>query len=116
MDENTIPIEAGLWDALNFEKGCYIGQEVIARIRWRGHVNRHLSLIEFQGSVIPSAKDKIYSGEKEIGYITSAVYSYERDRIIALGYLRRGFNEAGSSVKVSSSGDILDARVTSLML
>lgn len=111
MDENTIPIEAGLWDALNFEKGCYIGQEVIARIRWRGHVNRHLSLIEIEGSVLPSLRDKIYSEDKEVGYITSSVFSYERKKAIALGYLRRGFNDPDTKVRIVSGGQELEARV-----
>ena len=43
MDENTLPIEAGLEkDAISFNKGCYIGQESVARITYRGHVNRKL--------------------------------------------------------------------------
>lgn len=114
MDENTIPIEAGLWDALNFEKGCYIGQEVIARIKWRGHVNRHLSLIEVQGADVPSAKDKIFSEDKEIGYITSPVFSYERNKVIALGYLRRGFNDPGTQIKIICGGNVLEAEVAEL--
>ena len=49
MDETNIPIEAGLWDALDFDKGCYVGQEVVARIKWRGHVNWHLMGFECKG-------------------------------------------------------------------
>lgn len=116
MDENTIPIEAGLWDALNFEKGCYIGQEVIARIKWRGHVNRHLSLIEIQGSDIPSFRDKIYIKDKEIGYVTSSVFSYERNNVIALCYLRRGFNDTGSDLKVISRGSEIEGKVVDVTL
>lgn len=111
MDENTIPIEAGLWDALNFEKGCYVGQEVIARIKWRGHVNRHLCLVEVEGSVLPAAKDKIFASDRETGYITSSVFSYERNRIIALAYLRRGFNDPGTRIKIQSGENELTGQV-----
>lgn len=97
MDENTIPIEAGLWDALNFEKGCYVGQEVVARIKWRGRVNRHLLNLEVEGSEVPAEKDAVYSGEKQIGKITSAAYSPNALQVIALGYIRREFKDEGSS-------------------
>jgi len=105
MNENTIPIEAGLWDALNFEKGCYIGQEVIARIKWRGHVNRHLVGIEIEGETVAYYQDKIYKGEKEIGFVTSSVYSFERNKIICMAYIRREFKDPGTEIEV-----LLDSR------
>ena len=98
MNENTIPIEAGLWDALNFEKGCYVGQEVIARIKWRGHVNWHLVGFEIQGDDIPNRDSSISTGEREIGYITSSAFSPGLKKIIALGYIRREFKEPGTMV------------------
>ena len=114
MDDNIIPIEAGLWDALNFEKGCYIGQEVIARIKWRGHVNRHLSCIEFDENIMPESTDKIYFEDKEIGFITSSVFSYEKNKVIALGYIRRGYNDSGSSVTVLSGNNRITGKVCDL--
>ncbi|HML96356.1 MAG TPA: aminomethyltransferase family protein [Thermodesulfobacteriota bacterium] len=102
MDEDTIPIEAGIWSALSFEKGCYIGQEVVARIKWRGHVNRHLSGIVLEKGYTPSAGDEIFGGGKKIGRITSPAFSPALGRNIALGYVRREFVEPGTEVDISS--------------
>ncbi len=102
MDEDTIPIEAGIWDALSFEKGCYIGQEVVARIKWRGHVNRHLSGIVMEEGFTPSAGAEIFAGEKKIGRITSPAFSPALGRGVALGYVRREFVEPGTEVDISS--------------
>jgi glycine cleavage system T protein len=98
IDENTIPIEAGLWHALSFEKGCYVGQEVIARIKWRGHVNRHLVGFELEGEDLPVSGDKINCNEREVGYITSSTFSPALKKAIALGVIRREFIEPGTKV------------------
>ncbi len=100
IDERTIPIEAGLWSALDFEKGCYVGQEVVARIKWRGRVNRHLVSLRVEGEKVPGPKDKIISDEKEIGKITSSVFSPTVNKVIALGYIRREFKDHGSKAEV----------------
>ncbi len=102
MDEETIPIEAGIWNALSFEKGCYIGQEVVARIKWRGHVNRHLMGIVLEEGYVPSASDEILAGDKKIGRITSPAFSPALGRNVALGYVRREFVEPGTEVFVVS--------------
>ena len=102
MDDSTIPIEAELWDALDFEKGCYIGQEVIARIKWRGRVNWHLVGFMIPDNSGAGAGTKIYNEEKEIGRITSATFSYTIGSSIALGYIRREFREEGQQVLIKS--------------
>ena len=102
MNENTIPIEAGLWHALSFDKGCYVGQEVIARIKWRGHVNWHLVGLIFEGDNIPKRGDKILNEEREIGYITSSAFSPNLNKAIALAYIRREFKEPGTRVTINS--------------
>lgn len=104
MNDSTIPIEAGLWDGLNFEKGCYIGQEVIARIKWRGRVNRHLVGLEIEGETTADSQDKIYNEEKVIGFVTSSVYSYGRNKIICMAYIRREFKEPQTEVYVLIDG------------
>lgn len=111
MNDSTIPIEAGLWDALNFEKGCYIGQEVIARIKWRGRVNRHLVGIELEGETTADPQDKILIDEKEIGFVTSSVYSYKSNKIICMAYLRREFKDPGTGVKVLVDNQKIDGKV-----
>lgn len=102
MDEETIPIEAGIWNALSFEKGCYIGQEVVARIKWRGHVNRHLMGIILEEGYAASESDEIVGGEKKTGRITSAAFSPALGRNVALGYVRREFIEPGTEVLIVS--------------
>lgn len=93
MDTSTIPIEAGIWDALDFEKGCYVGQEVIARIKWRGRVNWHLAYFEAQqgGSMLPG--DTLWVKEKKVGRITSSTYSPTLGENISIGYIRREFRD-----------------------
>lgn len=111
MDENTIPLEAGLWHALSFEKGCYVGQEVIARIKWRGHVNRHLVGFEIEGEDLPVSGDKIIRDEREVGYITSSTFSPALKKAIALGYIRREFIEPGTKVSIKRQEKTESARV-----
>ncbi|MEW6145450.1 MAG: aminomethyltransferase family protein [Thermodesulfobacteriota bacterium] len=114
MDEETIPIEAGIWSALNFEKGCYVGQEVIARIRWRGHVNRHLAGFISAGAALERGAD-VYSGEKKIGLVTSSAFSPSLRKPVALGYIRREFKEPGTKVGIKlSDGSVGQAEVAAL--
>jgi len=98
MDEDTIPLEAGLGHAISFEKGCYVGQEVVARIRWRGHVNWYLVGFKIEGEDLPKSGDRVFHGEREIGHITSSVFSPTLKKAIALGYIRREFMEPGTKV------------------
>lgn len=94
MDDGTIPIEAGIHErAIDGAKGCYTGQEVIVRIRDRGHVNRHLRLLRLgdvpapaPGAELTAAGDD--SG-KVVGRVTSAVESPAFGEVIALAYVRR---------------------------
>jgi folate-binding protein YgfZ len=99
MDENTIPIEAGLEArAINYDKGCYIGQETIARIKTYGHVNRRLVQMAMTGESIPARGDKIFLEGREIGQVTSAVRSLRLGKTLALGYVRREFATAGATL------------------
>jgi glycine cleavage system T protein len=111
MNENTIPLEAGLEHAISYEKGCYVGQEVVARIKWRGHVNWCLVGFEIEGEDLPTKSDKIMRNETEIGYITSSAFSPELKKIIALGYIRREFREPGTKVLASINGENKSAEV-----
>ena len=93
LDENTLPHEAGLERThVDFHKGCYIGQEVISRLRSVGHVNRELrGFISPDGAPL-AAGARIFSAAdpaRDLGRLTSAARSLALDRFIALGYLRR---------------------------
>ena len=100
MDISTIPIEAGIWDALDFEKGCYVGQEVIARIKWRGRVNWHLAYFEAaqDGGALPG--DTLWVEEKKVGRITSSTYSPTMGKNISIGYIRREFRDFRGEISV----------------
>ena len=107
IDERTLPPEAGLEQrAISYTKGCYLGQEVIERIRSRGHVNRKLTglRLSLRGSALPPAGAKLLSDGKEVGHITTAVHSPTLGAAIALGYVRREHLEAGTRLGVEGGG------------
>jgi tRNA-modifying protein YgfZ len=110
LDENTLPAEAGLDRThVDFKKGCYIGQEVISRVKSVGHVNRELRGFVADAPLARGAR--LFTAdtpEKEHGTITSTAFSFALDRPIALGYLRRGSPQTGL---VASSADAPDAPV-----
>ena len=94
MDEQTIPIEAGIHKlSIDYDKGCFTGQEVIIRIRDRGHVNRSLKKLRFGDVPTPRRGTELYDedSEKAVGFITSAVQSPKFGEVIGLAYVRRGY-------------------------
>jgi folate-binding protein YgfZ len=109
MDTDTIPLEAGIEErSISRSKGCYVGQEVIVRVQDRGHgrVARRLVGLAFDaGAPVPSYGDVIRSGDREIGKVTSAVWSPSLARPIALGYVQRDFTEPGTPVRAGSHAD-----------
>src|SRR6185295_17304853 len=115
MEENTLPIEAGLErDAISFNKGCYIGQESVARITYRGHVNRKLVGLGLSGNQPVSKGDKVSKDGQEVGWVTSSAYSPNLKRAIALGYLRREVLEPRTTVLVESGDGSVSGEVTPL--
>ncbi len=103
MGDDTIPTEAGIEaTAVSYLKGCFPGQEVLVRIRDRGHgkVVRKLVGLTMEGESAPAAGSVIVGGDKEIGRVTSAVVSPALGKPIALGYVHRDFVEPGSAVAV----------------
>jgi folate-binding protein YgfZ len=107
MNTDTIPLEAGIEDrAISRTKGCYVGQEVIVRVLDRGHgrVARRLVGLRFDPSAaVPAAGALITTGGRELGRVTSAVWSPALERPIALGYVHRDFVEAGTAVEVAGA-------------
>lgn len=93
MDEGTIPVEAGVHErAIDYGKGCYTGQEVIVRIRDRGHVNRSLRLLMLGEAPPPAPGTELFAGagDKPAGTVTSSVLSPRYGQTVALAYVRRG--------------------------
>ncbi|MEM4657922.1 MAG: aminomethyltransferase family protein [Candidatus Methanosuratincola sp.] len=113
MGEDTIPLEAGIDHAISYEKGCYVGQEVVARIHWRGHVNRKLVGFTFSSTMPPRAGARVKHGERDVGYITSSIVSPHVGGPIALGYIRRELTSPGTPVMVEVEGGVVQAAVAS---
>jgi folate-binding protein YgfZ len=100
LTNEIIPVEANLEaTSIDYEKGCYIGQEVISRMKMSGQTNKRLcGLVSLSGA--PLAANMRLASEtdpgKDVGWITSATKSDRLGREIALGYVKRGFNETGT--------------------
>ena len=106
------PQEARLDGAVDYEKGCYLGQETVARIHYRGRVNRLLSGLRAESPLAAGAE--LISSDKMVGRVTSAVVS-PRLGPIALGYVRRQEAEPGAALEVRADGaDLGTVRVVSL--
>lgn len=115
MDETNVVSEAGLDDAISYTKGCYVGQEIIARIKYRGHVAKKLSGIKFGKAVKVEAGAAIKSvDDKEIGRLTSSTYSPHLGHTIALGFVKYDYLTPETTVRVTSERGELEARVTVL--
>ncbi len=102
MTEVTIPLEANLEHAIHYKKGCYIGQEVIARATYRGQMNKKLVRL-LVGSAEPAFKTELKVGERKVGWITSVVKSVKYAQNLALGYVHRDFLAAGTTLEMLGS-------------
>jgi folate-binding protein YgfZ len=113
MTTDTIPLEAAIEDrAISLTKGCYVGQEVIIRVLHRGHgrVARKLVRLQVEGDAPPRGS-KVFSNDREIGFVTSAAES-PRLGALALGYVHRDFVEPGTAVEVQA-GEIRTRAIVS---
>lgn len=113
MDENTLPQEANLdtLGAISFEKGCYTGQETVARIHFRGHVNKNLRAL-FGAAPLPQGAPVVDESGKTVGDVRSSVVS-PRLGPIAFAMLRREVTD-GQQVAVMGETGSISARVSSL--
>ncbi len=89
LTTNTLPPEAGphMLNAISYTKGCYVGQETIARLKSVGHVNRTLVLLQSDSANVPPPETKLRQGDKDAGSITSAGFSPRLEKGIALAYV-----------------------------
>ena len=114
LTDQIIPTEANLEvTSIDYSKGCYIGQEVISRIKMSGQTNKRLcGLISVSGAALQAGLRLAPEdgGGQEVGWITSAAHSERLSKEVALGYVKRGFNSAGSRFQARSpengAGDI----------
>jgi glycine cleavage system T protein len=114
LTDETMPVEANLDQAISYTKGCYIGQEVIARLEARGHVNRKLVGLLLSGATLPLSGAPIVAADRDVGWVTSATYSPARQQNIALGYVRREFLAPGTALAIASPEATIGAIVVEL--
>jgi folate-binding protein YgfZ len=102
IDERVLPAEAGLTErAVSFTKGCYPGQEPVARLHYRGHANRGLRVLELDGDELPDADAEVLHAGKAVGRVTSAARRPSGE-VVALAYVRVEVPE-GAELRVGRS-------------
>jgi folate-binding protein YgfZ len=98
--ESTLPQETQLMHALHFQKGCYLGQEIVERIRSRGHVNKQLMGFRMDGHSVPSVGANLFAGGKEVGEVTSCTAApgdgLVEPAVFGLAYVRVPYNKPGT--------------------
>jgi len=97
MDETTVVPELGIDEMISYKKGCYIGQEIIARIHFRGHIAKRLSGLTLSQSLDAGSELKT-AEDKNAGIITSVTFSPKLDKHIALGFVRYDFLAPGTKL------------------
>ncbi len=117
LNEEIVPPEANLEDkAFSLSKGCYPGQEVVARMDTYGSVRRHLVGLLVKGSIVPPKGAKLFSGDREVGWISSATHSPQLKAPIAFGFPLRDFSKPDTALTINIEGQKMEATVTALPL
>ena len=104
LGEEVNPLEAGLWEAVSFTKGCYVGQEVVARLNTYEKVKRYLSKLCLDEGEKPAPGARLTVDGKEAGKITSVAPVAVSGRRAALGYIRKKYAESGAKL-VAETGE-----------
>ncbi len=112
MGPTVLLPEVPFADVVSYTKGCYIGQEVIVRIRDRGHVNRLLRGLALEGDAVPSGGAAVVDGDTEVGKVTSAAWSFALKRPIALALVKRSHAGAGTAIAVRVGEGVVPATVS----
>ena len=117
FDDSVVPAETGLMKrAVSFAKGCYLGQEIVARMHARGQFARQLVGLRMESESLPIEGAPIYDeGSNVIGGVTSSTISpVMSNAAIALGYVKKPFVEPGTAVRIAAEGRIDTAKVVGL--
>lgn len=102
-DESNLPLESNLDHAVSFTKGCYTGQEVIARVTNLGHVSKKLMGLVVEGDTIPQPGEEILVQNQSGGHVTSAARSLKLGRPVALAYIQKQWLAPGTEIELKSS-------------
>ena len=105
----TLSQETQQSHAVNFNKGCYIGQEIVERVRSRGLVHRLLAGVEIDSTEPPEPDSRIFQGEQDVGKITSAAFSPALGKVAGMAYLRRELAEQGTALTVNGHTAVVRA-------
>jgi folate-binding protein YgfZ len=115
LTPEIIPPEANLeMRAIDYEKGCYIGQEVISRMKRSGQTRQRLCGLASEKALVPGME--VRAGTKVVGRVTSAVFSQRMNLPIALAMIKRGYNEPGTSLVTLADGAETTVTVVTLPL
>jgi len=108
VNENHILLEAGFEDAISYTKGCYLGQEIIARIHWQGQPAKRLMGLKIEGAEVPAKGTALYAADgKKVGEITSSAMSPKLKRIIALAYVHRYYLTPGTPLTLRHGDSVV---------
>ncbi|SDK83220.1 CAF17-like 4Fe-4S cluster assembly/insertion protein YgfZ [Natronorubrum texcoconense] len=110
--EGTLPNVLGLRNALDFEKGCYVGQEVVSRVENRGQPSRRLVGLTLEGEAVPDTGAAVFDGDASVGEVTRAGESPLLEEVIALAFVDYGLESDELTVRVG--GEEVPATVTEL--
>lgn len=102
VGEEHNPLEAGLWDSVAFDKGCYVGQEVVARLRTYDKIMKHLVRCRLDGPA--EAGVKLVSGDKDVGSLTSVAGPPLLPEWRAIGWVAKRALQAGAPIQVGAGG------------
>ena len=116
INEEYLPAETRQTDrAVSYSKGCYLGQEVVERMRSRDVVARQLVGLEVEGDALPGVDAHLKDGSgEEVGRMTSACRSIALDRVIGLGYVKTALSDVGTRLRVDGSDSAVDVTVADL--
>lgn len=106
LNEKVIPLEANLNDTISYTKGCYLGQEIIARLDTLGTPARLLRRLYIDAESVPAPGTKLLAEGKSVGQIERAIRSPKYGQPMALGYVKRGHNEAGTILDLEGGGQV----------
>jgi len=105
----TLSQETQQHHALNFNKGCYIGQEIVERVRSRGLVHRLLTGVEIESNQVPEPETRLFHGEENVGKMTSAAFSPALGKVVGMAYVRRALAEPGTALTVNGHPAVVRA-------
>jgi folate-binding protein YgfZ len=105
----TLSQETQQTHAVSFTKGCYIGQEIVERVRSRGLVHRLLAGVEIDSTEVPEPDARLFHGEENVGKMASAAFSPALGKVVGLAYLRRELAEPGTGLIVNGHAAVVRA-------